>query len=167
MRMKLDDVELTKKVDEDGVIKELRIIVNLSLSGRRQIVELRIPGSKSNVFQDLGRDPLQISFQGELVGPGTKETLNAIRSKFELGKPVPFSSDIDPLTDITEVVIESFSTSFDNRAPSGSRYSLTLREHKPAKGPGETEPPSQEEEAKEEVKRKVRRMYFDMGLTGR
>ncbi len=166
MWMKLDDVELTKRVDQDGVIKELRTIVSLSVSGRRRIVELKIPGSRSNVFQDLGRDPLQISFQGELVGPGTRDTLNALRSKFELGKPVAFSSDIEPLTDITEVVIESFSTTFDNVAPSGSRYSLVLREHRPPKGPGETEPPRQDGLAKSEVQRKIHRIYSDLKTAG-
>ena len=100
--MKLDDIELIKRVDNDGAVEEIRSIYNLSISGKRRIVELEIPGLTGNVFQDLGRNPLLISFEGELVGSNTMSTLQDIKSKFELREPVPFSSDIAPITDITE-----------------------------------------------------------------
>lgn len=165
--MKLDDIELIKRVDKDGAVGEIRSIRDLSISGKRRIVELQIPGLTGNVFQDMGRNPLMISFEGELVGPNTTETLQELKSKFELRKPVPFSSDITPINDVTEVVIENFTVHFTGGATSGNRYSLVLREHKSAStggggGPGETKPPSQEERAKEDVEEKTRRIFGDV-----
>ena len=164
MHMKLDEIELIKRVDEDGAVEEIRSIHNLSVSGKRRIVELQIPGLTGNVFQDMGRNPLRLSFDGELVGPGAKETLQDLKSKFELKKPVPFSSDITTINDVTEVVIEDFTVHFIGGVPSGSRYSMILREHKSAStggggGPGETKPPSQEEGAKKDVEQKTRKIF--------
>lgn len=162
MKIKLDDIDLIKRIDDDGLIKELRNIVNLSVSGKRNIVELKIPGSEGSIFQDLGRDPLKISFDGNLVGPDTMKTLEELKAKFTLGKEVPFSSDISTLSDISEVVIENFSATFKNTAPSGSRYSMVLREHNPEMGPGETRPPSQQETAEKEVRDKIGRIFSDI-----
>jgi len=164
MHMKLDDIELIKRVDKDGAIEEIRSIHNLSISGKRRIVELQIPGLTGNVFQDMGRNPLRISFDGELVGPGTMNTLQDLKSKFELKKPVPFSSDITTINDVTEVVIEDFTVNFVGGLTTGSRYSMVLREHKSSStggggGPGETEPPSQEEDAKKDVEQKTRKIF--------
>jgi len=164
MHMKLDDVELIKRVDRDGAIEEIRSIYNLSVSGKRRIVELQIPGLTGNVFQDMGRNPLKISFEGELAGPGTTNTLQDLKSKFELKSPVPFSSDITTINDVTEVVIEDFSVRFTSSIISGTRYSIVLREHKSSSiggggGPGETKPPSQEENAKKDVEEKTRRIF--------
>jgi len=164
MLMKLDNIELIKRVDKDGAVKEIRSIYNLSVSGKRRIVELEIPGLTGNVFQDLGRNPLLISFDGELVGSNTMNTLKDIKSKFELRKPIPFSSDIVPINDVTEVVIENLTVHFTGGIPSGSRYSMLLREHKSSStggggGPGETPPPSQEESAKEDVETKTSEIF--------
>jgi len=167
MYMKLDDIELIKRVDRDGVVEEIRSIYNLSISGRRRIVELQIPGSAGNVFQDLGRNPLRISFDGELIGPGTTDTLQELKSKFELKEPVPFLSDVTTINDVTEVVIENFTVHFISGVPSGSRYSMVLKEHRSSSipgggGPGETEPPSQEEEAKKDVEKKTRKIFVSV-----
>lgn len=167
MHMKLDDVELIKRVVKGGVVEEVRSIYNLSISGRRRIVELEIPGLIGNVFQDMGRKPIKISFDGELDGLGITNTLQELKSKFELKKPVPFSTDITTINDVTEVVIENFSVHFTSGDASGSRYSMVLREHKSAStggggGPGETKPPSQEEGAKKDVEEKTRRIFEDV-----
>lgn len=164
MLMKLDDIELIKRVDKDGAIEEIRSVYNLAISGKRRIVELEIPGLTGNVFQDLGRNPLMISFEGELIGSNTMKTLQDIKTKFEMRKPVPFSSDIVPITDVTEVVIENLTVQFIGGAPCGSRYAILLREHKSSStggggGPGETPPPSQEESAKKDVKTKTSKIY--------
>lgn len=159
MLMKLDDIELIKRVEKDGAVEEIRSIHNLSISGKRRIVELQIPGSDSNVFQDLGREPLRISFDGRLVGPAAENTLQELKSKFELHEPVPFSTDITTISDVAEVVIEDFAIDFISGVPLGSRYSMVLKEHKPTGGPGETEPPSQEKRAKEDVKRKIGKIF--------
>jgi hypothetical protein len=164
MQLKLDDIELIKRIDENGVVKEIRSIHNVSIYGKRRIVELQIPGSTGSVFQDMGRNPLIISFDGELVGPSANQTLQDLKSKFELKKPVPFSSDITTLNDVTEVVLESLTVHFMDGVPAGSRYSIVLREHKSASiggspGPGETEPPSQEESAKKAVEHKTAKIF--------
>jgi len=171
MYMKLDDIELIKRVDKDGAVQEIRSISNLSISGKRRIVELQIPGSTGNVFQDMGRNPLKISFDGELVGPGVMNTLQDLKAKFELRKPVGFSSDITTISDITEVVIEDFAVSFTGGATSGTRYSMVLKEHKSSSaggggGPGETEPPSQEEDAKKDVEKKARKIFEGVKSSG-
>lgn len=164
MHMKLDDIELIKRVEKNGAAEEIRNISNLSISGKRRIVELQIPGLTGNVFQDMGRNPLRISFDGELVGSGNANTLEELKSKFELKNPIPFSSDITTINDITEVIIEDFSVNFTSGMASGTRYSMVLREHRSAStggggGPGETEPPSQEESAKREVEEKTRGIF--------
>jgi len=166
--MKLDDIELIKRVDKDGVVEEIRSIYNLSISGKRRIVELEIPGLTGNIFQDLGRNPLLISFDGELVGSNTMNTLQDIKSKFELREPLPFSTDIAPINDVTEVVIENLMVHFIGGTPIGSRYSMLLKEHKSSSTGGgggggesktETPPPSQEESAKEDVETKTSEVY--------
>ena len=164
MRMKLDDIELIKRVDKDGGIGEIRSIQNLSISGRRRIVELQIPGLTGNVFQDMGRNPLRISFNGELVGPDVMNTLQDLKSKFEMREPVPFSTDIPTIGDVTEVIIENLAVDFIGGIAEGNRYSMVLREHKSAstaraRGPGKTKPPSQEESAKRDVEEKTRRIF--------
>jgi hypothetical protein len=164
MLMKLDNIELIKRVDKDGAVKEIRSIYNLSVSGKRRIVELEIPGLTGHVLQDLGRNPLLISFDGELVGSDTMNTLKDIKSKFELRKPITFSSDIVPINDVTEVVIENLTVHFTSGTPSGSRYSMLLREHKSSStggggGPSETSPPSQKESAKEDVETKTSKIF--------
>ncbi len=164
MLMKLDDIELIKRVDKDGAVEEIRSIYNLSISGKRRIVELEIPGLTGNVFQDLGRNPLLISFEGELVGQKIMDTLQGLKSKFELRKPVPFSSDITPINDITEVVIDNIIVHFIGGTPAGARYSIVLREHKSTStggggGPGETPPPSQEESAKKDIETKTSQIF--------
>jgi len=166
MRMKLDNIELIKRIDEDGRIREIRNIINLSVQGKRNIVELKIPGSEDNVFQDLGRDPLKISVEGQLVGPEIQQTLKELNAKFGSGKPLPLSSDIFPLTDISEVIIENFSATFANTAPAGGKYSMVLREHRPEKGPGETPPPGHEEEARDEVDRRIKSIRSEVESRG-
>lgn len=131
--LKFDDVDLIKRVDKDNSVEEIRSVHNVSILGKRRIVELQIPGSKSNVFQDMGRIPLRISFDGELVGPGAKKTLQSIQSKFESGKPVKFSSNLTTLQNVTEVVIEAFNVNFMDGVPEGNRYSIAMKECKPSK----------------------------------
>jgi hypothetical protein len=164
MQMKLDDVELIKRVDKDGAVEEIRSIHNLSVYGKRRIVELPIPGSVGNVFQDMGRNPLTIFFDGELIGPNAMSILEDLESKFELKEPVPFSSDITTINNVTEVVIEDFAVHFASGLNLGIRYTMVLKEHKSsstgsAPGPGETEPPSQKETSKQDIQKKARKIF--------
>jgi mannose/fructose-specific phosphotransferase system component IIA len=166
MHMKLDDIELIKREDQDGAVKEIRSVRTLSVFGRRRIVELPIPGAVGNVFQDMGRNPLTISFDGELVGPNAASILQDLTSKFEMKKPILFSSDITPISDISEVIIENFVVHLASGVNLGILYSMILKEHTSAstggkRGPGETEPPSQEESSKKEIQQKTKEMFED------
>jgi len=158
MQMKLDDIELIKRIDRKGVVEEIRSVHNVSVSGKRRIVELRIPGAETNVFQDLGREPLTISFDGELVGEGARSTLEELRSKFEQGAPVPFSSDITAISDVTEVVIDDFTARFLGGAASGSWYSMVLREHRSPglSSAGSNDPPGQEQAARGAIQERTK-----------
>jgi hypothetical protein len=160
MQMKLDDIELIKRVDTDGSVSEIRSIQSLSVFGKRRIVELSIPGSVGNVFQDMGRKPTVISLEGVLRGPNATAVLGNLNSKFELNEPVPFSTDITPLSGITEVVIDDFTVHFEAGVRLGVRYSMILKEHTSAstgeaRGPGETPPPSQEDSSGKAVQQKT------------
>jgi hypothetical protein len=160
MQIKLDDIELIKREDKDGQVSELRSIRSLSVFGKRRIVELPIPGSVGNVFQDMGRKPIVISLEGELTGPNATNVLENLNSKFELNEPVPFSTNITPLSGITEVVIDDFTVHFAAGVRLGIRYSMVLKEHTSAstgekRGPGETPPPCQEKDSAKAVQQKT------------
>jgi len=155
MNIKLDDIELVKRVSEDGV-SEIRSILNVTLSGRRRVSEFKIPGLESNVFQDLGRDSLSIIVEGLLTGENSKNTFQEINSKFKLGKPMPFVTDIPSLTEVSEVIIENFKAKIVSGVSSNYWYVLTLREHK-SSPPKQSEAPSQEAGAKEEVEDTAKR----------
>jgi len=166
MHVKLGGMELVKREDTGGAVREIRSIHNLSVYGKRRIVELPIPGSVGNAFQDMGRNPITIAFTGEFVGPNMEKFLEDLTEKFETKKPVPFSSDVALINSISEVVIENFVVHFESGINSGVRYSMVLKEHaststKTARGPGETPPPSQEESAKGEITQKIYRIYAE------
>jgi hypothetical protein len=164
VHIRLDDIELIKREDEEGAVKEIRSVSSLSIYGGRSIVELPIPGSVGNVFQDMGRNAIVVTFDGKLVGPNAASTLQSLKDKFELKKPVPFSSDVTLLSEITSVVIEKFAVHFLGGTDLGIRYSMILKEQASASsggtaGPGETEPPSQEERSKKAAQLKINQMY--------
>lgn len=164
MKMKLDDVDLIKRNDKEGKLSEIRSIRNLSVYGRRQIVELPIPGSVGNVFQDMGRNPITISLEGDLVGPNATKVLDDLNSKFELKKPIKFSTDITPISGITEIVMENFNVHFAKGERLGIRYSMVLKEYASAnagwkRGPGETPSPNQETDSQKEVQQKINKIF--------
>jgi hypothetical protein len=164
MKIKLDDLDLIKRNDKDGKLSEIRSVRSLSIYGRRQIVELPIPGSVGNVFQDMGRKPITISLKGDLVGPNAAKVLDDLNSKFELKKPIKFSSDITPISGITEIVMENFIVHFAKGERLGIRYSMILKEYASAnagwnKGPGETPPPNQEKASQKELQKKVNEIF--------
>ena len=163
MQMKLDDLDLIKRVEKDGVLTEIRSIHNLSVSGRRSIVELRIPGADSNVFQDFGREPLTITFDGELVGVGIKETLDELRAKFDEKQPIKFVSDIAPIGDVEYVVIEDFRVHFVGGGASVNWYSMVLREYKAGgtAGASSKEAPSQDESARKAVQDRAKEIIHE------
>jgi len=152
MSIELDSMPLVKHVRDDatGATKELRSVYNISVSEKRSIVEHKIPGLQGGVLQDLGREPVRISFEGIIYGEKAKEGLETIRSKFKAGQAVPFSSGISGVSEVTQVLIEDFQVEEVGGTTNRYRYWITLREY--SIPPEEEKPaPSQEEEAKEET----------------
>jgi len=156
MSIELDKIPLIKQKrdDETGKTKLLNSVHNLKVEDKRSVVEHKIPGMEGGVLQDLGREPVQISFEGIIHGEEAKELLKNIRSKFKSGEAVPFASDLSGVADVTDVVIADLEYNEISGSPNSYTYSVTLKEYKPP--PEKDEPaPSQEEEAKEEVDEKA------------
>jgi hypothetical protein len=149
VNIRLDDIDLMKRVEQEG-LSEVRSILNVTISGRRRVSEFKIPGLEGNVFQDLGRDSLIIVVEGLLTGVNSKNTFQELNSKYKLGEPISFSTDIPSLTEISEVVIEGFKAKMVGGMSMNYWYVLTLREHKSSPQSG-SEVPTQEVEAKEDV----------------
>jgi hypothetical protein len=152
MSVELDGMQLIRHVREDdaGATKMLRSVFNIGITDKRQIVEHKIPGLEGGVLQDLGRVPVRISFEGIIYGEDAKEALEEIRAKFKTGEPVPFSSDLSGVAEVTQVLIEDFQVEDEGGVTNRYRYFLSLREYVPPP-PEEESAPSQDEEAEEEV----------------
>jgi hypothetical protein len=160
--IKLDDVELLKRTDKKGAVKEIRSIYSLAVFGGRNIIELPIPGSVGNVFQDMGRAPLVIKFEGLLVGPESMDTLKSIKEKFETGNSIAFSSNIGLLDQIDKVIITNLSVFFEGGVNLGVRYSMSLKEYAFSdKGKKEKEAPSLIDKAVDAVADKISKAALD------
>ncbi|MBS7634399.1 carboxypeptidase regulatory-like domain-containing protein [Candidatus Bathyarchaeota archaeon] len=152
MSIEIDGIQLIRhsRDPDTGVTKSLRSVYNIAISEKRRIVEHKIPGFEGSILQDLGREPVTISFEGTLFGEGAREDLEIIRSKFKAGSPVPFSSDISGVAEVNQVLIEDFQVEDSGGAVNRYKYRMVLREYFIPQE--EEEPaPSQEEEAAEEV----------------
>lgn len=148
MNIELDGIPLIwTEQDPTGGITEVRNISSIRTHDKRSIVEHEIPGMEGNVFQDLGRSPVKISFEGSLQGKDAKNKIETIRSKFKQGIPLSFNSDISGATDVTQVLIEDLHVEDIAGAINRFRYSIVLKEYKEPP-PEPITPPSQEVEAK-------------------
>ena len=153
MDVKIDDLELIKRVDDSdtNVVKEIRSVSSIEMDDKRAIVELRIPGAEGSILQDLGRFPVVVTFEGELQGEDAKITLQNLRAKFKAGKPLSFSSDLTGVAEVTQVLIEDLHVDESMGSSSTYEYTLTLREYIEPKEPEEEKPPSQDDDAKDAV----------------
>jgi len=149
VNIELDGIPLIRtESNQAGGIIEIRNVSNITTSDRRSMVEHEIPGMEGNVFQNLGRSPVRISFDGTLRGKAARGNLETIRSKFKQGVPLPFNSDISGATDVTKVLIEDMRIDEVAGVTERYRYSIALREYKEPP-PEPTMPPSQDDKAKE------------------
>jgi hypothetical protein len=153
MSIELGKIPLISRVDDEQtrIPKEIRNVYNIGISARRSIVEHRIPGSSANVLQDMGREPIRISFEGDFYGEKAKESLKDVWAKFADGKPVPFSSDLTGVADVAQVMIEEFEMEDVSGNPNRLHYSISLSEYVPPKQAGGQ--PASQEEAKEEAQK--------------
>ena len=96
--------------------------------------------------------------EGRLIGKAAFDTLKTIRTKFNSGDLIPFSSDIWAIEDITTVIFEGFSVGVHDGIQLEISYTMLLREAKPPpeEGAGEKGAPSQKGEAEKEVEEKTK-----------
>jgi hypothetical protein len=120
MFIKLDDIDLIKKKDDGGDVSEIRSVHDVRVSGRRHIVELRVPGARHNIFQDMGREPITISFEGRIVGKEAEGTVDLLEERFEKSEALPFETDLASLKNVSEVVIASMDIRFIGAWPTRS-----------------------------------------------
>jgi len=149
VNIELDGIELNKSLyDQNGGIEEVRYISNISTSDKRGMIEHEIPGMEGSVFRNLGRYPVSIYFDGTFEGQSAKNNLEAIRSKYKQGIPLPFNSDVSGAADVTKVLVENLRIEEIAGATNRYRYSMELIEYKEPP-PEPTTPPSQDQQAKD------------------
>lgn len=153
MSIEIDTFPLIKRVQDSQTnqVQEIRNVYNISVDMRRAIVEHRIAGSDATVLQDMGRHPIRIMFEGDLMGQKSKDSLQDIWIKFRQGKPVPFSSDITGITDLTNVLIEELAIENVGGNPDKYHYFMRLCEYKPPKQQTEQNAPDQSQAAQKSV----------------
>jgi hypothetical protein len=126
----------------------VRQIGEIRTSDSRMIVEHEIPGMQGNVFQDMGRGPVKISFNGSFYGRNATEDMSTLRQYYLEGSPVFFYSDFSTISDIVNVIIDFLEITKVVGEINKLEYSITLRESV-SQPPQDAPPPSQENEAKE------------------
>lgn len=153
MQIKLDDVDLVKTTkDESNVsILDIRAIYRMSFSDKRNIIELKIPGSASNFLQDMGAESVIIEFEGEIMGPKSSEILEKLYVKYNQGRPFEFYSDMTIIAEVHKVLIKNLHVEQVAGIESSYQYNMILQEYKEPREQMEEAPPSQDQDAKEEV----------------
>jgi len=108
-------------------------VQDLHTEETRNLVEQRVPDQQGSLFQDLGRDPVNIVIEGVMFGAAVLEDLERLRVAQAKAEPQSFAADVAVGTDLTEVVIEDVKVRQVAGYPNRFRFTLRLREH--------TEPP--------------------------
>lgn len=131
MLIKLGKIDLALGSKDDGKLQEkLRSILSISIKDKRNLVEQRIPGLSGNRLQDNGREPAQISIEGEIYGEDASETIKEIYSVYEAGEPLPFHSDLTAIADISKVTIENVEVNKSMGTGFHYGYRIDLKEEK-------------------------------------
>jgi hypothetical protein len=147
MNIELDGIPLVKAdTSPQGGQTEVRNVVNISTTDKRDMIGHKIPGMEGDVFQNLGRSPVVISFDGNFQGKTAKENLEVLRTKFKQGTPLPFNSDISGAADITQVLINDMRIEESATVTGRYHYFMVLQEYK-VPPPEPVMPPAQDEEA--------------------
>jgi Carboxypeptidase regulatory-like domain len=154
VELKLDDIELVfrAQAQPSDPITELREVRDVRTEDNRSVVELRIPGATGNVLQEMGREPVRIIFAGRIWGPDRKTTIQKLLDKYGKRDPVPFSSDITTLTEVSKVLIEDLVLEAAAGKEDYLAYHIALREYRESKPTQQqSPPPSQAKEAKKDT----------------
>lgn len=151
MEIELEGIKLVLATRTDDPMKgpvQLRQIKSITTADRRILVEHQVPGLEGNLFQNLGRAPVRISFDGTFHGTGVREDLSRIRQKFKEGTACTFNSDITGMSDVTKVLIEEFRVVENAGEPNKYEYSIVLREYREPP-PEPVAPPAQDAAAQQ------------------
>jgi hypothetical protein len=141
-------VNITPNPDPTKGPVQLRQITKITTADKRILVEHQVPGLEGNLFQNIGRAAVKISFTGSFQGTGSKEDLTRIRQKFKDGTPCSFNGNITGMSDITKVLIEEFALTENAGEPNKFTYSIVLREYREPP-PEPVAPPAQDGAANE------------------
>ncbi|MDG6258164.1 MAG: DNA circularization N-terminal domain-containing protein, partial [Methanomicrobiaceae archaeon] len=141
---------ITVKYNEDPTKAPtmVRQIGEIRTTDTRMLVEHEIPGMQGNVFQDMGRGSVRISFSGTFYGRNATDDMSTLRQYYLAGKPVFFYSDFSTISDIVNVVIDFLEITKFVGERNKLEYSIVLREF-PSQPPEDVPPGSQDEDAKE------------------
>lgn len=124
MSIKVDEIDLIKKIERDGKIKEVRSINSVRVINSRTIIELKIPGMDGNVLQNMGTVPLRIHISGEFFGI-SESLLNPLKSKYNSNEPCDFVSSILTLSNLKKVKIVNLNIEIDALL-SGNTYKYEM-----------------------------------------
>jgi len=147
VNIELDGIPLVKtEQSQTGGQIEVRNVYNISTTDKRDMIEHKIPGMEGDVFQNLGRSPVEISFDGTFQGKTAKENLEILRTKFKQGTPLPFHSDLSGAADITKVLINDLRIEEVAGVTGSYHYFIVIQEYKEPP-PEPVTPPSQDDAA--------------------
>jgi hypothetical protein len=110
---------------------ELTGIQNIRTDETQSLVKHRIPGLEGDLIQDLGRQPVSISFDGIFKGKEALKDVEKLRQKFKTRQAITFVSDITDSTEVTEVVIENLRVTEVAGKTNHFHYWIILKEYVP------------------------------------
>jgi hypothetical protein len=145
MEIELEGIKLVVITPNPDPMKgpvQIRQINSITTADRRILVEHQVPGLEGSLFQNLGRAPVRIAFDGSFQGNGSKEDLTRIRQKFKDGVACAFNADVTGMSDVTKVLIEEFALTENAGEPNKFSYRIVLREYREPP-PAPVAPPAQ------------------------
>lgn len=103
-------------------------IKNLQIDEQQTLVEHQVAGLQGNIYQNLGRKPVSIHFNGVLLGSDGEEKMQKLRDAFSQGTALDFNSDVATPPGIKNVVIKDLSIREIAGRPQYYTYNIVLKE---------------------------------------
>jgi len=152
LSLRLDEIDLIKRLGEDSTFADIRAIHAINLLDRRNLIELHIPGSEGNMIQEMGSEPVEISIFGEMMGASALQILQRLRKKHAANKSFNISSDIAGIVDVNKVIMQEFYIEEFAGSVGRFRYHMLLKEFKDVQA-NSAQSPKQEEKSMKEIKK--------------
>ncbi|HEX2487691.1 MAG TPA: hypothetical protein VHJ57_03820, partial [Nitrososphaeraceae archaeon] len=149
MTIKIDDFELGKVIGDSstGIKNEVRSVNVIKLGNKKRINYIPIASSYDKVTGNIGRFPVRIVVQGDIIGENAQDSVTMLRSKYKNNKPCNFVSDLSVLWGIEKVIIEELRISNFSKFPQCFAYEMKLLEF--------NEPNSEAQQIQEEAKQQL------------